>query len=115
MSAIIVNFKPILEAFLEFPDFGEGCKAATKASWSGSGYSVELFPDGHWRVLWDNGIGNLYRSPGTIISLPTLDDDDYQQCVVDGDMTEDDYFFSVFQNDEEELKQLMRDKLAGVA
>lgn len=104
-----------LEAFLRSPDFGEGCKAATKASWGGSGYSVELFADGTWRVLWDNEIGNLYESPGEIISLPVLNDDDYQECVVDRDMTEDDYFFSVFQNDEEELKQGMRDKLAGVA
>jgi hypothetical protein len=106
-----------LEKFLDSPDFGEGCKKATKASWGGSGYSVELFADGTWRVLWDNEIGNKYESPGEILGLPTLDDDDYQECVAadDAPMTEDDYFFSVFQNNEEELKQFLRDKLAGVA
>jgi plasmid stability protein len=104
-----------LEKFLSSADFVEGCKAGTRASWNGSGYSVELFKDGTWRVLWNNEIGNLYESPGEIIGLPTLNDDDYQQCVVDGDMTEDDYFLSMFQNDEEELKQGMRDKLVGIA
>lgn len=104
-----------LEKFLESPDFGEGCKSATKASWGGSGYSVELFPDGHWRLLWDNEIGNRYESPGTILGLPTLDDNDYQKCVVDDGMDEDEYFYEVFSNDEEKLKQDMRDKLTGAA
>jgi hypothetical protein len=104
-----------LKKFLESPDFAEGCKSATKASWGGSGYSVELFPDGTWRVLWDNEIGNLYISPGEIISLPALDDDDYQQDVIEHGMDEDEYFYLVFENDEDELKQHMRNKLTGVA
>lgn len=114
-----IDFTPILEAFLESPDFAEGCKAATIASWNGSGYSVELAPNGvdGWRVLWNDHIGNKYDSPGEIIGLPTLNDDDYSECVTadNAPMTEDEYFLSVFQNDEDELKQFMRNKLAGVA
>jgi hypothetical protein len=66
-------------------------------------------------VLFDEEIGNLYQSPGEILGIPALDDNDYQQCVVDGPMSEEEYFLSVFQNDEAELKQEVRDKLAGIA
>ncbi|MGL5196749.1 MAG: hypothetical protein ACRC8Y_24420 [Chroococcales cyanobacterium] len=57
----------------------EAIISSTKASWGGSGYSVELFPDGNYRVLWDNQIGNRYDSPGLIISLPTLGDEEWDE------------------------------------
>lgn len=50
---------------------------STKASWDGSGYSVELFPDGTYRVLWDNQIGDRYSSRGLILSIPALSSDDW--------------------------------------
>ncbi len=65
--------KAILEAFLASPDFKAGVIASSKAAYSGSGYAVELFPDGHWRLLWDEQIGNLYQSPGWIVGLPAID------------------------------------------
>lgn len=108
-----------LEAFMASNEFPEALAKGTCDSWGGGGTNVELCPSGierqSWRVLFNNEIGNLYESPGEILGLPTLDDDDYQKCVVEGDMTQEEYFFSVFQNHEEELKQGLRDKLAGRA
>lgn len=60
--------------------------SSTKASWGGSGYSVELFPDGDYRILWNNNIGNLYDSTGVIVGIPSLSDEES-----DGD--ESDWFF----------------------
>jgi hypothetical protein len=59
--------------------FQNAVDASTKASWGGSGYSVELFPDGTYRVLWDNHIGNRYNSPGVILKVPPLSDDEWDQ------------------------------------
>lgn len=39
-------------------------------------YSVELFDDGAYRVLWNGHIGNLYRSPGIMIEIPELDSEE---------------------------------------
>lgn len=70
------QIKATLNAFIESSDFESGCTSATKASWGGSGYSVELFTDGTWRVLWDNAIGNKYETSGVILSLPAINDDE---------------------------------------
>lgn len=53
--------------------------SSTKASWGGSGYSVELFDNGDYRVLWDNQIGNCYKSPGLILGVPLLSDDEWDE------------------------------------
>lgn len=50
--------------------------SATEAGHGSSGYSVELFPDGRSRVLWNNQIGNMYSSPGVIIGIPQLSSDE---------------------------------------
>jgi len=50
--------------------------SSTQAGYGGSGYSVELFDDGTFRVLWNNEIGNLYESPGLILGIPQLDTDE---------------------------------------
>lgn len=60
--------------------------SSTKAAWGGSGYSVELFPDGEYRILWNQNIGNLYDSPGVIVGIPPLSDEESE-----GD--ESDWFF----------------------
>ena len=71
-------------AYRKSSDIEADLISATKAGFSGSGYSLELLPSGDNRVLWDNNIGNLYSSPGLIISLPQINDDDWD---------EDDSFF----------------------
>lgn len=73
----------IKKAFYSFLENSQETEAAiissTKASWGGSGYSVELFPDGHYRVLWDGQIGNLYESPGLIVEIPPLGEEEYDE------------------------------------
>ena len=51
--------------------------SSTKAGFNGSGYSLEVFGDGTYRVLWNGSIRNLYDSEGIIISIPELVDDEY--------------------------------------
>jgi hypothetical protein len=73
--------KGITAAYDKFKDeaIEEAIASSTKASWGGSGYSVELFPDGRYRVLWDNQIGNKYDSPGAIIGISPCSDDDWDE------------------------------------
>lgn len=68
------KFAAAFEAFMA-EGFEEACESSTKASWGGSGYSVELFKNGNYRVLWNNQIGNLYTSPGLILGVPALGED----------------------------------------
>ena len=69
----------IQSAFNKFmrEDFQSSVDSSTQASWGGSGYSVELFHDGTYRVLWDNQIGNLYSTPGLILSIPALSGEEW--------------------------------------
>ena len=62
------------EAFMA-EQFEEGVILSTKASWRGDEYSVELFPDGAYRLLWN--VGSLYDSPGLILGIPPLGDDEW--------------------------------------
>jgi hypothetical protein len=112
MMAIEISFEETLEKFLASNDFADALIKATRTSWGGSGFSVELFPNGTWRVLWNNEIGNLYDTPGVILKLPTLDDDDYQEAVVNNGMDEEEFFYLTYENDVEELAQSMRTTLA---
>jgi len=108
----------LLEQFLESDDFKSGVISATRASWGGSGYSVELLPETNtWRELWNNQIGNKYDSPGVILALPTFTDDGTYQEAVNGEnpISEEEYFDLCFANEGEELKQEVRDSLAAAA
>lgn len=69
----------IQQAFDSFMavSFESAVDSSTKASWGGSNYSVELFDDGTHRVLWDNQIGNIYDSPGLILPVPSLGDEEW--------------------------------------
>lgn len=69
------------QAFNSFmsTDFEVAVDSSTKASWGGSKYSVELFDDGTYRVLCNNQIGNLYNSPGLIISVPALSEEEWDE------------------------------------
>ena len=99
-----------LEKFLESDDFKSGVISSTKASWGGSDYKVELLPDGTWRVLWANQIGNLYQSPGVILHLPALDTDEMTDYVDGGSGSEDDFLSEAFYLVEEEFKANMREE-----
>src|SRR5882724_7223482 len=99
-----------LEGFLHSGDFKEGVISSTKASWGGSAYSVELFPDGSHRVLWDNQIGNKYNSDGVILGIPTLSGD-LDECLSDGEADEEECFSLVFDNEEDEIAQSLREAL----
>lgn len=66
---------------------GEGIEEAIKsATLASQGYSVELFPNGSYRLLWDNQIGNLYESPGVIIGIPVCGDSEFSD-------DDDEWFF----------------------
>jgi hypothetical protein len=109
------GMKGLLELFIASPDFKAGVVSATRASWGGSGYSVELLPEtDSWRVLWNGQIGNRYSSAGEILALPTFTDDGTYEEATNGDnpMSEEEYFDLCFANEEDDLKQEMRDKLA---
>jgi hypothetical protein len=101
-----------LENYLKSDDFKTGVIAATRASWGGSGYSVELLPDRTSRNLWNSQIGNRYESEGIILPLPTLDTDDMSEYVDGGAGSEDDFLAEAFENEREELAQLVRNTLA---
>lgn len=99
-----------LEKFIASDDFKSGVISSTKASWGGSGYSVELFPDGRWSVLWNSQIGNRYESPGKIFRLPALDTADMAEYVDGGAGSEDDFLSEAFDNEEDDLKAELRDQ-----
>lgn len=69
----------ITSAYEKFVHEGieEAIKSSTQASWGGSGYSVELFPSGRYRLLWDNQIGKLYESTGVILGIPVCNDEEF--------------------------------------
>lgn len=81
----------------------EAIDSSTTASDNGSGYSVELFNDGTFRVLWDNNIGNLYKSAGIIISIPALSEDERDVLDDDGEVIEGTAFY------DNAIDQLRRD------
>jgi hypothetical protein len=60
-------------------DFESAVDSATKASWAGNGYSVEFFGDGTYRVLQNQSLGNLFDSPGVIMGIPSLSDEDWDE------------------------------------
>lgn len=71
----------ISTAINEFLNNREELEAAiissTKASWGGGRYVVEFFPDSTYRVLAGITIGNRYHSPGLIVSIPELSEDEW--------------------------------------
>jgi hypothetical protein len=97
------KFQAALDNFISSDEFTPALIDSTKAGFSGSHYSVELFEDGNWRVLWANQIGNKYESPGLIMSIPQFDDEDWQDFEESGEQPYD------YDN---KLEQEMRDGLA---
>ncbi len=99
-----------LEQYLKSEDFKQGVISSTKASWGGSCYKVEIAPDGTWRNLWSNQIGNRYETEGVIVALPALNCDDMAQFT-DGGGTEEEYLSLGFDNERDELETELRDAL----
>lgn len=104
----MATFEATLEAFISSNEFEGAVKSSTIAGFGGSGYSVELFEDGAWRVLWDNQIGNLYVSPGVILGIPQFDQDTINDMQEYGD--DCDLSFAL-----DEAAESLREKLAYVA
>lgn len=73
----LVGIKQAWIAYRTSDKFYASIDSSTAAGWGGSGYSVELFEDGSFRILWDNNIGNLYISPGIILGITQLKEDEW--------------------------------------
>lgn len=68
----IQGMRQALNTFLKSDDLLEAIESSTRAGWGRSSYSVELFPDGHYRVIYTGKIGSLYQTPGVILVVPGL-------------------------------------------
>lgn len=79
--------------------FETACISSTKASWGGSGYSVELTDDGY-RVIWD---GSCYDSEAMVIGVPPVAADDY-----DDDSPE----LSFFDNSAHKIREAWHEKVS---
>lgn len=97
-----MKFQQAFDKFMT-EEFESAVDSSTKASWGGSGYSVELFEDGTYRVLWDNQIGNLYDSPGIILGIPTLDEEEWNE--------DEDLRF--YDNAEEYMRDVFKEEVKG--
>lgn len=104
---IVEGIKATLKKFLSSPDFQAGVVSASKAAWGGSGYSVELFPDGTWRVLWDNQIGNLYQSKGIILSLPEID---FERDEENEDLSDDECLLEAWDWEEDSAREELKER-----
>jgi hypothetical protein len=102
-----MTLEQALENFITSPEFRQSIIDSTKAGWSGSSYKVELFEDGTFKVLWANMIGNLYETPGHIMTIPSLADENYSSRSTDleADLVEAAFF------EEDEIAQSMRNEL----
>lgn len=67
------------KAFDNFRKNTDAMESAILKSTKTNGCSLELFEDATHRILCDGEIGNSYKSPGIIISIPKLDGDDYDE------------------------------------
>lgn len=72
-------------------DLEDAIMAATRASWAGGKYVVELLPDGSYSTLPLNDVGNKYVTPGIMLIIPPLTDDEYTQDALASDII-DPYF-----------------------
>lgn len=108
----MTSIKSALDAFLASDDFFQaGVIGSTKGARSGDPYSVELFPDGTWRVAWR--FGNKYESPGEILQLPSLEIDpsELEEWLSADGNSEDDYLAMAFANERAELEKQLRSLL----
>lgn len=69
-----MSYQEAFDSFMQ--EFDSACDKVTEASYSMSGYSVELCSDGSYRVIWNNNLGNRYDSPGILLGIPPLTEDE---------------------------------------
>ncbi len=67
------------QEFAKSGEFIDAVVSSTQAGFGGSGYSAEFFNDGSHRVLWDNQIGNLYKTAGEIVRIPQLSQEEVSE------------------------------------
>ena len=73
-----MSIKSAFDSFMQVA-FEGAVDSSTKASWGGENYVVELFDNGTYRTLWSKQIGNSYVSPGLLLSVPTLKEEDWDE------------------------------------
>lgn len=72
------GLKVALNAFLyDNEEFAHYVLLSTKAGFSGGSYKVELYESGEYRVHWSNSIGNMYKTPGILMTIPQISTGDY--------------------------------------
>lgn len=94
-----MSIQKAFESFME-QEFQSAVDSATRASWGGNGYSVELFNSGKYRVLYNGEIGNLYDSPGLILPIPFLGQDEWDE----------DPTLRFYDNAEKEMRNVFEEK-----
>lgn len=116
MQTISQDYATVLEQFLASDEFAESVLSSTRAGFGGGSYSVELFSDGDWRVLWSQMIGNLYESPGLILVIPQLSDEDYQALEDMAGSEEYVHLIAYLQETDEleEIADLLRQRISEV-
>lgn len=62
--------------------------SSTRASWNGSYYVLEVVED-HYRVVWADRVGNLYYSPGIMLPIPALSENEYDEYDEDNSYFDD--------------------------
>lgn len=114
-----MTMQECLEQFLKSEDFKEGVLMSTRASWGGSGYSVELYPPESyparrgtlWSVFWEGSRGNLYEPEGVILPLPSLEcGEDFAKLVPDH-MSEEEFLSAQFEEERAAIEASLRDLL----
>ncbi len=104
----LIIYQKYLDDFINSDDFMRAVIDATIASWSRSTTMIEIFPDGHYRLLDANSIGNRYESPGVILRIPVISSSDVDSA--DDEMTY--LLMEAFWSEEEEIVKNIRRSLA---
>ena len=72
---IKMGYQKAFDLFMAY-EFSLACDKATKASYSMSGYTLEICSDGTYKVIWDNYLSNQYNSPGILLGIPPLTEEE---------------------------------------
>jgi hypothetical protein len=94
----------IQQAFDNFmsSDFEATVDSSTAASWGGGAYVVELFEDGAYRTMDKGSVGNLYDSPGLILTVPHLNEEEW----------DDDSNTHFYDNAEDKIREWFADAMS---
>lgn len=74
-----MSIKSAFDNFMSSGEFESSVDLSTKTLWSGGYYYyvLELFDGGDYRVLASNQIGDLYKTPGLFLRIPSLNTEDW--------------------------------------